>query len=126
MKRFDFSLRIILIAVFVIGGLASSRAQLSNESSHLFTGKKTSSTTTGTDPAVYIGPNFGIEYCEDCPKKYTGAAIYIHAMSGAQVKTYPLGGTVKISARELAAGMYIYTLVVDGKQVDSKKMILTN
>ena len=34
-------------------------------------------------------------------------------------------GTISISAKELAAGTYAYTLVVDGRIVDTKKMVLT-
>ena len=32
---------------------------------------------------------------------------------------------VKIQANELNAGMYIYSLVADGKVIDTKRMILT-
>jgi len=30
-----------------------------------------------------------------------------------------------ISGSELSAGMYLYALIVDGKEVDTKRMILT-
>jgi len=46
------------------------------------------------------------------------------------LQTFPINatgdGTVSIDGSSLAAGMYVYTLVVDGKIVDSKRMILTN
>jgi len=34
-------------------------------------------------------------------------------------------GSVIISASELQPGMYIYTLAVNGQEVDSKRMIIT-
>ena len=34
-------------------------------------------------------------------------------------------GTLTIRASELAAGAYVYNLVIDGKLIDTKKMILT-
>jgi len=59
------------------------------------------------------------------------ATITIFDMkSGAQVKTFELtqkgSGKVTLDGGTLAAGAYTYTLVVDGKQVASKVMILTN
>ncbi|MDR2775674.1 MAG: T9SS type A sorting domain-containing protein [Tannerella sp.] len=65
----------------------------------------------------------------ELPEKYSSANLYIYALSGAQVKNYPLSGSanrVTVSAYDLAAGTYVYTLVVDGKRIDTKKMILTN
>jgi trimeric autotransporter adhesin len=35
-------------------------------------------------------------------------------------------GRIKISVNKLTAGMYLYSLVVDGKIVDTKQMLLTN
>jgi hypothetical protein len=35
-------------------------------------------------------------------------------------------GSVKIKASELKAGIYIYTLLINGQEVDTKRMILTN
>jgi hypothetical protein len=44
------------------------------------------------------------------------------------IKTFTLNnkgaGSVTIKAGELAAGSYYYTLIIDGKKVDSKQMIL--
>jgi len=33
--------------------------------------------------------------------------------------------SLTIEAAELAPGMYIYSLIADGKEVDSKRMIVT-
>ncbi|MBC8315017.1 MAG: T9SS type A sorting domain-containing protein [Bacteroidales bacterium] len=56
--------------------------------------------------------------------------IYIFNIQGELLKTYPLSNQerneIVIRGEELKAGMYLYSLVVDGKEVDTKRMILTN
>jgi len=34
-------------------------------------------------------------------------------------------GMVEIKGSDLQAGMYLYSLIVDGREVDTKRMILT-
>ena len=57
------------------------------------------------------------------------ARILVFDMQGTLVKTTVLSGRnqteITFSGAELKAGMYIYSLVVDGKEIDSKRMILT-
>ena len=57
------------------------------------------------------------------------AILYIFNLQGVlklQKPIYQTGeGTITISGSELEVGMYIYTLTVNGKEVDTKKMILT-
>jgi hypothetical protein len=60
---------------------------------------------------------------------YSSATIYIFDLSGVLKKTYAsLSGSASITVKagDLTAGMYIYDLVVDGKEIDVKRMILTN
>ena len=51
-------------------------------------------------------------------------------MQGNFKKQYSVHNTgesfINISGYELSAGMYLYSLVVDGKEIDTKRMILTN
>lgn len=60
----------------------------------------------------------------------TTAGIYIYNMNGTQLQRIELfqkgEGSVTINGGELKAGMYMYTLIADGKEVDTKKMILTD
>ena len=60
----------------------------------------------------------------------TDAAIYIYDMNGTQLKKYEIHqkgeGDIKIYGNELKAGMYMYSMVIDGKLTDTKKMVLTD
>ena len=64
------------------------------------------------------------------PENNQKASIYIYDMNGTQLKCYPLhlkgSGNVTINGNELKAGMYIYSLIVDGQLIDTKRMILTD
>ena len=63
------------------------------------------------------------------PTIVSSAVLYIYNMQGNQIKQITIterGKTsVTIEGRTLKAGMYFYTLIADGKEVDTKKMILT-
>jgi hypothetical protein len=63
------------------------------------------------------------------PTTVSQAMFYVYNLQGAQVKALAInqrGNTnVIIEGYTLDAGMYLYTLIADGKEVDTKKMILT-
>lgn len=63
------------------------------------------------------------------PENINNASIIIFDLQGKQIKKMDLQqrgqGSVLVQAGELYAGMFVYTLVVDGKEIASKKMILT-
>ena len=63
------------------------------------------------------------------PSNAQTANIYIYDMSGKQVQSLPVserGETnITVYAADLSAGMYIYTLVVDGKVSVTRRMIVT-
>lgn len=76
-----------------------------------------------------FGENTSIEY--SLPKNFSAAYIQIYNAQGALMRKVELPraegiGVLNIKARELAAGDYVYTLVIDGKVIDTKKMILSN
>lgn len=58
------------------------------------------------------------------------ATLYVYNMQGSQIKSLQLHGrgedSVVISGSELQAGMFIYALVADGREIDLKRMILTD
>ncbi len=63
------------------------------------------------------------------PESISNVAMYIYNMQGKQIKVFKIqergNSSVTISGYTLEAGMYLYTLIADGKEVDTKKMILT-
>jgi hypothetical protein len=64
----------------------------------------------------------------ELPATVQNAYICIFDMQGKMLKKInALTGenTLKIKGSELQAGMYLYSLIADGKEIDTKKMILT-
>lgn len=58
----------------------------------------------------------------------TSAAICIFDMSGKMLKKLPVSsgdGSVTVNGWELGEGLYLYSLVVNGREIDTKKMIIT-
>ncbi|MDR3058575.1 MAG: T9SS type A sorting domain-containing protein, partial [Prevotella sp.] len=62
------------------------------------------------------------------PQEVQQAYLCIFDMQGKMLKKLdaPAGeNTLTIRGSELHAGMYLYSLIADGKEVDTKRMILT-
>ena len=63
------------------------------------------------------------------PQSVANATLYVYDLQGKQVKSISVtgrGATFEtIHGSELQAGLYIYSLVTDGKLVGSKQMVLT-
>ena len=63
------------------------------------------------------------------PKSVLNATLYIYDLQGKQVTSKTVvgrGATFEtIHGSELQAGLYIYSLVTDGKLIGSKQMVLT-
>lgn len=61
---------------------------------------------------------------------FRSASILIFDMQGTLKKTIPINqngkGAITINGFELTAGMYLYSLIVDDKEIDTKRMILMN
>jgi hypothetical protein len=59
----------------------------------------------------------------------TTAMLYIYDLNGKQIDQHFVEGrgktSVVIAGSSLDAGMYLYSLIVDGKVIDTKRMILT-
>jgi hypothetical protein len=63
------------------------------------------------------------------PEQTNNASILIFDMQGKLLKTYPINtkkeGSIEINGGEMQPGMYLYSLIIDGKEIDTKRMILT-
>ena len=59
----------------------------------------------------------------------SNAAIYIFDMQGKLIETRPVTGAgegaIEISASGLQPGMYLYSLLVNNQEVDTKRMVIT-
>ncbi len=64
------------------------------------------------------------------PNSVAKAHIYIYDMNGKQLKDIEIkergNGSIQIEGNTLKAGMYLYTLIADGKEAAVKRMILTD
>ena len=64
------------------------------------------------------------------PEEASNAVLYVFNLQGNLLKTEKIEttrqGSITISGSELQPGMYVYSLLVDGKEVDTKRMILTD
>lgn len=66
----------------------------------------------------------------EIPDNATSSRLMICNLNGVELKSYNLTqkglGSVTIQGSEFAAGIYLYTLIIDNQIVDTKKMVLTN
>jgi hypothetical protein len=60
---------------------------------------------------------------------FKSAKLYIYNLQGEQIKSINIAkggkGSVEIPSSDLKAGIYFYSLIVDNKEIDTYKMILT-
>ena len=105
----------------------------SNKESSTQSSKKNNSSKASEPSRLYqntpnpFSENTQIRYF--LPEQTTSATLYIYNMQGNQVDSQPVyelgNGTITIEGGMLTPGMYMYSLIADGKEVDTKKMILT-
>lgn len=64
----------------------------------------------------------------ELPSVYSSASIMLFNMNGAYVEQFDISGVgegeLTIEGETLEAGMYLYSLVVDDKEIDTKRLIL--
>ena len=63
------------------------------------------------------------------PSASAEASIKIYSVFGSELLSFPLSskgfGEIEFSGKTLSAGTFTYILIVDGKAVDTKQMVLT-
>jgi hypothetical protein len=63
------------------------------------------------------------------PQSVSSAFMAVYDLTGKQITTFPINekgsSSLTITSEKLAAGIYIYSIVADGKLVDSKRMIVS-
>lgn len=99
-----------------------------------------SSTATGINNLNNVETGFQMSQNEPNPfthetvVKYTlpqtigNAFMAVYDLTGKQITTFPINekgsSSLTITSEKLAAGIYIYSIVADGKVIDSKRMIV--
>ncbi len=62
------------------------------------------------------------------PQQINDAFMAVYDLSGKQITSFPLTqrgkASINITSEKLAAGIYIYSIVADGKVMDSKRMVV--
>jgi hypothetical protein len=99
--------------------------------------------TKGQEPAGTIGTAMPAELFQNVPNPTSGAteiryslpetvraaSLLVFDMNGKQLRSFDIRerglGNVRIAAGELSAGMYLYTLLADGKEIGTRRMIIT-
>jgi len=63
------------------------------------------------------------------PQQIKNASLIIYDLSGKQLTSFPLEPSAKsisITSEKLSAGIYIYSVMADGKIMDSKRMVVAD
>ncbi len=100
---------------------------------------KTQSAVTGINQAEMLSQGFTMAQNQPnpfthettvdytLPKEISSAYMGIYDLTGKQVNTLPLNvkeNSIRFTSEKLSPGIYIYTIVADGKALDSKRMIV--
>jgi hypothetical protein len=113
--------------------LLNLKTEIENNLKSSFMTSDNRPTETGDLPILYqnlpnpFNENTEIRYY--LPESTTAAKLFLYDMQGTQIKNLEIKQTGQgieiIHGSELRPGMYLYTLIVDGREVDTKRMILT-
>lgn len=74
----------------------------------------------------------GMVYINECSidSRFSKASVAVYDLNGTQIKEYPVyhqgRNTVTVEANEFKPGIYMYSLLVDGKLIDTKRMVVTS
>lgn len=63
------------------------------------------------------------------PKQIKNASLNVYDLSGKQLTSFPLdinAKSITITSDKLAAGIYIYSVIADGRIMDSKRMVVAD
>jgi len=62
------------------------------------------------------------------PRQAGQAQINVYSLKGEQLKSFPISqrgeGQLSLNTATLPEGIYLYRLVIDGKPIDAKKLLL--
>lgn len=139
----------ISLIPLLIGGLQEQQSQIEtlsatvkkqNEMINVLINK--AGTTTGINENNNVPTGFNMEqnipnpFSNETVINYTvpatvaNASMVVYDLSGKQIASFPLtekgSSSITITSEKLAAGIYIYSVMADGKIIDSKRMVVAN
>lgn len=128
-------MEMIPLLVGVVNELRSEIEVLKGNTSETKSRSDAASITTTDDVTLYLGQNNPNPFSEQTsievriPKDVKTAFLCIYDMNGKQIDKIVIDerGTTRVSilGTSLTEGMYLYSLIADGKVAGTKKMILT-
>ena len=128
-------MEMIPLLVGVVNELRTEINVLKGNNSETKSRSDAASITTTDDVTLYLGQNNPNPFSEQTsievriPNDVKTASLCIYDMNGKQIDKIVIDerGTTRISilGTSLTEGMYLYSLIADGKVAGTKKMILT-
>ncbi|MFP3597171.1 T9SS type A sorting domain-containing protein [Chryseobacterium sp. SIMBA_029] len=102
--------------------------------------KKKQGVISGIEPIAMVGSsleqNVPNPFSRETEIRYNlvgqigNASMVIYDLSGKQIKSIPIrqrgASSITVTSDQLAAGMYMYSIVADGKIIDSKRMVVAD
>ena len=131
MKRIIVANLLLMVATIAQGQLKVSASSAFGTTTNVplvfdVNNVKSGSTGSASISSVSFGYEMVIKF--ELPDNVASAYIYIFNMQGALVKQIPINAnqaSITINGSELTASMYLYSLIVNGQEIDTKRMILT-
>ena len=125
-------IELIPLLIQSIQDLASQVEELQGVSKRMMPSTITSSSEDMQTILYQNNPNpfsLNTTIAYEIPTTASRATLYIYDMNGTQIKSIPIQdfghNSVTLQGNSMKAGMYLYSLVVDGVVIDTKRMILT-
>ncbi len=128
-------IELIPLLIQAVQDLSAQVNAISNGNVKKTRAKKTNAGASSIESTNILYQNTPNPFTHDTEIAYTitpnaqSATIFVYDMTGVQLLQYPIiifgEGTITIDANDLYAGSFLYSLVVDGKLIDTKQMVLT-
>ena len=125
---------LVPILIRSIQELKAELDEVRASSEDTFNARSTSALNTATSSSAKLYQNTPNPFTErtvirfSLPDDAINAYIYIFDLSGKMLRQIPINSSmqsVTVNGSELSAGIYLYSLLIKGQEIDTKKMIIT-
>lgn len=127
-------LELVPILIRAIQELKEELDEVKASTDDTFGARSTSALNIATSSSAKLYQNTPNPFTErteirfSLPNEASNAYIYIFDLSGKMLRQIPVDSSmqrVTVNGYELSAGIYLYSLVVNGQEIDTKRMILS-